>query len=503
MSTKPKTIGTALTRIKVPKSQTVADGLENAVAGLGGYRDKMSYNSWELPRALGRFELENMYRGSWLARKIVDIPADDMTREWRHVVFDGDDEKAAKINQSVAKAERKFGLKDKVNTALKWARLYGGALIIIGTKDGMRDPSLPLIPEAVKKGDLKYLQVLDRWRVSPDSVLTKDITSPNFGLPEHYIVADSHVKIHWSRVLRFNGAKLPHFAWLQNAMWDDPILTGIMDALANREVSTKGVATMLFEANVDVISGAGISDMLAMKGGEEKLIRRFQAAATMKSFNRTLLLDKEETYEKKSNQFSTLDKIMQEFMTDVSGASDIPITRLFGQSPAGLSSTGESDTRNYYDGLAGKQETDIRPQLEYLDEILMRSELGNMPDDFEFDFCALWQTSDLDQSTIEKNRADRDKIYLDLGVLHAGNVARELKDRGTYKTITDEDVELVNELSQPIDGDPQDPEVGFRETAAKQPTPEIDPEAGGVDPKTGKPIPPTAGVNPPKPEDEQ
>ncbi|XDQ90317.1 DUF1073 domain-containing protein (plasmid) [Xylella fastidiosa subsp. pauca] len=62
--------------------QHVVDNLQNLVAGLGDQRDKMSYGRYLLPRVIDRVELEAMYRTNWLARKVVDIPATDMTREW-------------------------------------------------------------------------------------------------------------------------------------------------------------------------------------------------------------------------------------------------------------------------------------------------------------------------------------------------------------------------------------------------------------------------------------
>jgi len=502
--TKPaKTIGTALNRqAPGPIPRAMADGLENAVAAMGGSRDKMSYNTWEMGRKLTQVELQNMYRSSWLAGKIITIPAEDMTREWRTVLVDEDN---GDMKALFEKAERKFKIKSKVNEAVMWARLYGGSVIIIGTKDGMSAPKNELKVENVRRGDLRYLHVLDRWRITPGTRRTTDIMSPNFGLPETYIIADSAVEIHWTRVIRFNGRKLPYYPWIENGFWDDPILTQIMDSLMQRETSTKAVATMMFEANVDVISGADMNNLLTMKGGEALLAKRFGAAALMKSFNRTLLLDSTESYEKKSNAFSNLDKIMQEFMSDVAGAADIPVTRLFGQSPAGMNATGEADIRNYYDRISNEQEADLRDPITYLDQILYQSEVGDTyPEDFTWEFNSLWQMSDKEKAEVEKARAERDKIYLDAGVIHAGVVARELHDRGTYATLTGDDVELIEELAKPIEGDPEDPEVGIRETKAKAPAPAlgaIDPATGlpTVDPATGLPKPAVPGAKPPVP----
>jgi uncharacterized protein len=40
-----------------------------------------------------------------------------------------------------------------------------------------------------------------------------------------------------------------------------------------------------------------------------------------------------------------------DFRKIVSGAADIPVTRLLGQSPAGMNATGTSDMKNYHDRI--------------------------------------------------------------------------------------------------------------------------------------------------------
>lgn len=433
---------------KAKRTSIIAsDGLENVVAGLGTDRDKRSFSTYGTPRKLTPIELENMYRSSWLAKKIVNAVADDMTRAWRtHNSSESNQEQVQKIIQ----AEKRFALKAKVNDALCWARLYGGAGILIGTKDG--EYGKPLDAETVKKGDLTFLRTIDSRRLVPSGGnLCNDLASDNFGLPEAYTLAETSTVIHHSRVVRFNGQKLPHFAWLQNNMWDDSELQHVLDSITNCDTATASVASMLFEANVDVIKTEGLVDLLSSKDGEQKVIKRFQTAALLKSFNRTLLIDGSESYEKKSNTFTGLNLIIQQFMQDVSGAADIPMTRLFGQSAGGLNATGNNDIRNYYDMLQAKQESELRPQLERLDAIMVRSELGQMPDDYGFTFDSLWQMSDKEKADTEKTRGERDKIYFDMGVIDEGVIAADLKEAGTYNNLTDEHVELAKKLAQAIE----------------------------------------------------
>ena len=57
-----------------------------------------------------------------------------------------------------------------------------------------------------------------------------------------------------------------------------------------------------------------------------------------------------------SYSFTGLSDIYESFMMDMAGAAEIPATKLFGRSPQGFNSTGESDLRNYYDMIASLQE---------------------------------------------------------------------------------------------------------------------------------------------------
>ena len=58
------------------------DSLSNLAASLNAGKDKAANDSFVL-FDLDRGQIEAMYRGDWLARKVVDIVPYDMVREWR------------------------------------------------------------------------------------------------------------------------------------------------------------------------------------------------------------------------------------------------------------------------------------------------------------------------------------------------------------------------------------------------------------------------------------
>jgi phage-related protein (TIGR01555 family) len=432
------------------------DGLENIAAGLGTNRDKRSYAAYASPKILTQQELDNMYRSSWLAKRIINAIPDDMVREWRSIYF-GDD--SPEYAFAVEQLEKNLCVRQKVNEALRWSRLYGGALLIIGTKD--KDLSQPLDVATVRKGALQWLRVVDRWRASADATITTDISSDNFLYPEFYMIADSGIRVHHSRVIRFDGQPLPHIAMSGNGGWNDSELLHIYDSIINYDSTAHGIATMVYEANVDVIEVPELNDILAMKDGENKIIKRFQVAAMMKSYNRTLIIGGGEKFTKQGNNFSNLDKILQCFVSDVCGACNIPVTRLFGQSPGGLNASGDSDITHYYDMISSRQESDLRGKLEYLDEVLVRSALGGMPPDYRFEFNSLYGMTDSEVSEIQYKTAQRDKIYMENGVVSKSTVAKDLKEQGTYKNLTDEEIaeveaeeELVEKEPEPVEPTP-------------------------------------------------
>lgn len=124
------------------------------------------------------------YRNSWLARAIVDYPAEDATRKWRQWRA-----KAEQIT-AIEDAEKKLKVKSRVKSALVNARLFGGAAIYMNTAS--REQDSPLIPG---KEEIKSLVVLTRNSLSADSVV-RDINSQYYGKPEFYILNSSDAANH-------------------------------------------------------------------------------------------------------------------------------------------------------------------------------------------------------------------------------------------------------------------------------------------------------------------
>ena len=420
------------------------DDLQNLVAELGTGNDKRAYGKFVQTRNLAladsQEELDAMYRHDWLSRKVVDIVPDDMTREWRSFTGDDDPERIKIYKEE----EDRLQLRNRFNLAHKWARLYGGAMIIMSIDDGL-DPVEPLDINRIGPGDLKHIQVVDKYQVPRGAeVIETNPLLPTFGQPEKYRFSETTVEIHNSRTIRFDGSVVPYKQYKRNGYWHDPIMASVYNSLVNYNGTVDGSASMVYDTNVDVVKVKGLMTYLQSDEGEAVLRKRFSLAKLLKSFNQMLLLDQEEDYHTNSNTFSGLPELIDRFFQILSAATDIPATRLLGTSASGMNATGEGDLKNYYDMISAKQVDIYKPRLDYFDEIMARS-LGEEPENLEYEFNSLFQMTEAQQADIDLKNSQRDATYMDRGVVTEAQVAKELKQKGTYTNIDDE---YINELEE-------------------------------------------------------
>ncbi|RYB03241.1 DUF1073 domain-containing protein [Lichenibacterium ramalinae] len=269
--------------------------------------------------------------------------------------------------------------------------------------------------------------------------------------------------LHPSRVVRFLGNPLPD-PWTAASPWSDSVLQALYDAVHAAALTTAGATSLMHEAKVDIVTVPNLSEHLSSADTTAQLSARFAYAAAMKSINNLLLLGDGETWSRQAIDFGGLPEMVRCFLQVAAGAADIPVTRLLGQSPSGLSATGESDTRNYYDMIAARQELDLRPQLERLDRLMLRS-AGLDPGALTFAFRPLWQLDAASAAAIALQKAQASQIYAGLGLWPAAVTARlveaQLVEDGTYPSaaavFAEAEAAQGANTSPTLDYDPSEP----------------------------------------------
>lgn len=408
-------------------NQLFNDRITNLATGLGDpVYDKTAGDAHTLITYSPQQMIE-LYRSSWLARNIVDEPAHDMTRKWRGWQGGADD--IAKMEA----AERALNVRGAVHNAVQSARLLGGAAILIG--DGSVNPEKPL--NRVEIDGIKYLHVFARTELITDEADKEtDLSSPGFGKYKYYTVKTEkdgrtdEIRIHASRLVLFDGAHVP-----TRPGWGDSVLQYCWEPVRQAESTLANIMALVGEAKLDVISVPDLATMLSTASGVKKVQERFIAANSIKSILGVTLIGSGESWERKQISFDQLPALANQFLQNCASAAKMPVTRLLGQSPAGLGSTGAAETRHYYDMINGRQETGLRTALARFDEFLI-AHAGASLTAQDYVWNPLYQMSEPDAAAAAKLRAETSAIYKETGLIPSGKLEKavnaQLKSHGVY-----------------------------------------------------------------------
>jgi phage-related protein (TIGR01555 family) len=396
--------------------------------------------------------LNSLYRSHWVVQKIINTIPQDMMKNGYDLQSDINPDQIQKISKII----RQTRLHSKILNGLYWGRLYGGAagiIMIDGEADRMDEP---LDLDRVMPGAFKGLLIMDRWSgIQPSADLITDITDPDFGMPEYYEVTlpegQGVIRLHNSRVCRFSGREMPYLEKLAENYWGTSEMEHVFSELKKRDNVSWNIALLTFMANIRVMKMDGMEQLMAYGGGkqQEALYNTLEGLNMMLNNNGIQILGKDDSYESHQYTFSGLGEVYDRFMMDVSGACGIPVTKLFGRSPAGMNSTGDADMDNYYDTIEQSQESQLRPVLDKLLPIVCMSALGAVPDDLDYIFNPVRRPSNDEKQSLGSQQTAAVVQAYTAGLVSEKTALRELqgssKLTGMWTNITDKQIEAASD----------------------------------------------------------
>lgn len=404
-----------------------ADGLLNALTGMGTLsRDKSQYTTAKPITFLSQEELEALY-GEWLPRRIVDIYAEQATRKGFKVLFGGEGAKAEEV-VGVEQSIEDLYILENLSLAARNARLYGGAVLLLFIDDG-RAASEPVDRKNIRK--IEGMECLDRWQIAP--VINEENLYDYSKATYYQIISGDLINqpqltyIHKDRILRFDGEWLPYRIRQRNYGWGMSSLQTVYDSFKHYWTGLNGAATLLTEFDIFVHKIRGLATMLAA-GKETQVKDRLVLNDMSKSIYRGYAIDAEkEELEFISRNFGGIGEILEKLRVDIIGASQIPHTLLFGESPSGLGSTGRSEERDFAKTLGDYQSSHFKRPLQQLMELIMLSKEGptngKVPDSWRVKFNDLFELNEREKADVRARVAAVDGRYIQLGVLSPKEVA--------------------------------------------------------------------------------
>ena len=456
---------------KKPKNQkatqdqaaaTRKDGWQNLVTGLGTKRDKRMHTTFGgAPIWQSGQILDELYAGDDMIARIVDLPAQEMTREWLELhVGDGPD-----IAKAMLQRLEDLDLQAKTDEALTWARLHGGALMILGIDDGQTTDK-PLKEDSIKS--FGWVSVVDRWEVRVASRY-EDVRSPKYGMPEVYEITpasegggsavNDRMFIHESRVIRFDGVKTPRRRMALNGGWCDSVVTRLYEVIRDFCLGYASAAATLADFSVGVVAIQNLAEMLAADQ-EGLVLKRLEMLDMARSIARAVFMDAEkERFEYVARSLTGMPETLDRLALRLSAGTGIPVTLLMGQSPAGLNATGASDIRLWYDNVRSQQNQYLTPRIGRVIRLAFLAKdgptNGKEPEDWSISWRPLWQPTEKEQAETRYLTMQTDVGYIDRGVLSPRKVAESRFGGDRWSMETTIDIDDWDEFGEPEpdDGD--------------------------------------------------
>lgn len=433
------------------------DSYSNPEANLGIGSNNLSQTSRYIMERMtwDYYTLNTLFRNNWIAKAIIEKPVNEMFKNGFEIKSELNPEKIKKIENTW----RKTKTREKFIDCLKWARLYGGC-VLIPMIEGQDDLSEKLDYDTIMPDSYKGCFNVDRWSgVSPSSELEEDISDPDFGQPKYYIISSEEtertIKIHHSRVIKMIGRKLPKWESISESYWGASELEHVFSELKKRDDASANISFLIFLCNIRIYKMGQLGKSISL--GDQMAVQKVYE--TMQSMNRlmcntgTFAIDKDDDFITQQYTFTGINEIYESFMLDVSGAAEIPVDKLFGRSPNGFNS-GESVLKSYYDVIKEKQETSVREPLEKIIKIITMSSLGEIPDDLEIVFNPINQKTDDEKAELAIKTASSIYEGYSTGIFGKGTALRELKQlynvTGMWSNITDDMIQEADDEDEKI-----------------------------------------------------
>lgn len=288
---------------------------------------------------------QDLYATGGLYGRVIDLPADKATE--RGIVTD---------NATQAELGR-LHVMDVLADALRWARLSGGGCLIPICDDGLLNE--PLDRNRIRKVDEFRAFSIDE--VAATSIVYRDPTEANFGEPEFYdiTVGGARFTVHESRIIPVPGDPLPRRMRMRNIPWEGRSVARRAFVAVDHYYNALELSVSIMRRKQQAIyKMAGLAEAIEANLDAE-VQKRINLVDSTRGILNTVAVDAADDYRIEDMNLSGVTEVCQEFQVALSADTGIPVTMLFGRSPAGLNSTGQADFRTFYEAITGDQNTKL------------------------------------------------------------------------------------------------------------------------------------------------
>lgn len=429
---------------------TVRDSYGNAIKSIGTDDKIKSFTSYGFENDTLNFPLWMcLYNDSWVFRKAIDKPSQDIIRVGFTLNGDSDFES---VYKDVTK------LKTELTDLLKWGSLFGGAVaVIMFDTFNDEDYSNETCNDKIKNAKTVRLYVTDRWYgVQESDETVTDMESVDYGKPEFYIITFSdgrRLKVNHNYVLRYEHRSAPRLikdGALQG--WGYAEGAHILNELARDDDLKASISSLVNKSLIEVIKMAGMRGLFMGNddASKQQIESRLEMVNWARSYNALTFLDKDDDYQQNEyGGLSGLSDLLDTNMKLVASAIDMPGI-LFGDLKDGMGN--DKDALERYDQvIQDRADSYYRPSLTKLLKVLFIK--NGIDEKIEFTFNSLL-TDQRDKDKLDAVKSFQELLsnMLQDGIINTTQYAKSMRDFALTGrvdfNITGEDLENLETQSK-------------------------------------------------------
>lgn len=425
----------------------VSDAYGNSLTGTGTDDKIKSFTSYGFSNETLNWPLwMALYNDSWVFRRAIDKPAQDMVRSGINISL---------ANNNVVDVLDEYDRhKKELIELIQWGRLFGGS-IAIAMFDNLKDEdySKPIDVIKLRKAKKMSLYVTDRWYgCAPSDKNVEIMTNLDYGKPSSYRItfADGHeVVVHHDYILRYEGRTAPRL--IKNGMlqgWGYSEGCHIINELARDDQLKASITSLVNKSLIEVIKMPGMRGLF--QGTDEKnaqqIQRRLESINWARNYNSLTFLDKDDEYAHYDFSVTGLSDLLEKNMWLISAALEMQGV-LYGDLKQGFSNDSEALER-YDETINNLNENYFRAVVRKLLSIIYKWKAIN--EDISFTFGSLIKNKQ------DKNRIEGLKDFQTLlstmlqdGVITLKQYAISIKsyaEKGVIDfALTDKDIEKLDD----------------------------------------------------------
>jgi len=287
-----------------------------------------------------------------------------------------------------------------------FARLLGDAWIfpcVEGEQAGPLAPGARVI--AFKNFDRRDLLPY-RWDMNA--------LSPRYGEPDDYqIVAiwgsAQAAFVNHLRLIPFVGVQVDVWERLANGGYNHSVLNRALSVIKATQEAWDGVAYLLGEASMKVLSLKGLTEKLS--NARAITLRRIADLNQTASNTNTAVISgagEEELKRLEVGALTGLASTLEVMMGRLASVADMPVSILFGQAPGGLNAavSGDVSTRAWYASVRGVQEHTLRRPMTAMVDLIAAEFSPEHRRGWGVEFPSLWDESPAERTAARKSLVD-------------------------------------------------------------------------------------------------